>query len=214
LSALVDPILVFVVLVDLTLLGMSRLGACVRLSAAQGIALGALPLLVAADGVGARVVLFALAFFVMKGVVFPRLLLRAIRSADVRVEDEPIVGYAASIAAGIVILALSFWMAARFELPRPAASPLVVPLALATILIGLFLIVSRRKALMQVVGYLVLENGIFIFGIALAKEQPLLVEMGVLLDVFVAVFVMGIAIFHISREFDHIDVDQLSALKD
>jgi hydrogenase-4 component E len=213
-NGLIDPILVFVALANLTLLGSSRLAGCVRLSAAQGMALGVLPLLVADHGVGVRLVLFTIVFFVLKGVVFPRLLLRAIQSADVRHEVEPIVGYAASILLGILILAVSFWMATRFSLPRPAASPLVLPLALATILIGLFLIVSRRMALMQVVGYLVLENGIFIFGVALAREQPLLVEMGILLDVFVAVFVMGITIFHISREFDHIDVDQLSALKD
>ena len=56
--------------------------------------------------------------------------------------------------------------------PRPVASPLVLPLALTTTLIGLFLIVSRRTAIMQVVGYLVLENGVFIFGVALAQEDP------------------------------------------
>jgi hydrogenase-4 component E len=213
-NALIESILVFVALSNLMLLASSRLAACVRLSAAQGMALGALPLLVAEHGIGIRLVLFALVIFILKGIVFPRLLLRAIRSADVRHEVEPIIGYAASVLLGILILAVSFWMAARFTLPRPAPSPLVLPMALATILIGLFLIVSRRKALMQVVGYLVLENGIFIFGVALAQEQPLLVEMGILLDVFVAVFVMGIAIFHISREFDHIDVDQLASLKD
>lgn len=213
-SLLLEPLLIFVMLVNLALLGSSRLAACVRLSAAQGMALGLMPLLVAEQGIGVRLVLFAIVFFVLKGIVFPRLLMRAIRSADVRHEVEPIVGYAASVLLGIVILAASFWMAARFTLPRPAPSPLVLPMALATILIGLLLIVSRRKALMQVVGYLVLENGIFIFGAALAQEQPLVVEMGVLLDVFVAVFVMGITIFHISREFDHIDVDQLASLKD
>jgi len=213
-SSLVDPILVFVVLVNLTLLGLSRLAACIRLSAAQGMALGVLPLLVATHGIGVRVVLLSIAMFVLKGIIFPRFLLRAIRSAEVRHEVEPIVGYTASILLGIVILALSFWMASRFVLPHPVASPLVLPLALATILIGLFLIVSRRKAIMQVVGYLVLENGIFIFGVALAQEEPFLVEMGVLLDVFVAVFIMGIMIFHISREFDHINVDQLTSLKD
>jgi len=213
-TSLIDPVLVFVALASLTLLGSSRLAGCVRLSAAQGMALGVLPLLVADHGVGVRLALFALVIFVLKGVVFPRLLLRAIRSADVRHEVEPLVGYAASILLGILILAVSFWIATRFSLPRPAASPLVLPIALATILIGLLLIVSRRKALLQVVGYLVLENGIFIFGVALAQEQQLVVEMGILLDVFVAVFVMGIMIFHISREFDHIDVDQLSALKD
>jgi hydrogenase-4 component E len=90
----------------------------------------------------------------------------------------------------------------------------VLPVALTTILCGFLLIVSRRQALSQVVGYLVLENGIYIFGTALAHEEPLLVEMGVLLDVLVAVLVMGVAVFHISREFHHIDVDQLSQLKD
>ena len=69
-------------------------------------------------------------------------------------------------------------------------------------------------ALSQVLGYLAMENGIYAFGMAFAIQEPLMVEMGVLLDVFVAVFVMGIAIHHISREFDHIDTDKLSALKD
>jgi len=64
-----------------------------------------------------------------------------------------------------------------------------------------------------VLGYLVLENGIFAFGVALVEEQPFLVEIGILLDVFAAVFIMGIAIFHINREFDHIDTDKLSNLR-
>jgi hydrogenase-4 component E len=59
-----------------------------------------------------------------------------------------------------------------------------------------------------------MENGIYAFGMAFAIQEPLLVEMGVLLDVFVAVFVMGITIYHISRQFDHIDTDRLSALRD
>ena len=81
------------------------------------------------------------------------------------------------------------------------------------ILVGLFLIIGRRKALMQVIGYLVLENGIFVFGVITVVEAPLLVELGVLLDAFVAVFVMGIAIFHINREFGSMDVDRLTALR-
>ena len=76
------------------------------------------------------------------------------------------------------------------------------------------MIVSRRKALSQVLGYLVFENGIYIFGAGIAYKAPLLVELGVLLDVLVAVFVMGIAIFHISREFDSIDTTRLSSLRD
>jgi hydrogenase-4 component E len=93
-------------------------------------------------------------------------------------------------------------------------SPLIVPVALFTSLIGLFVIISRKKALTQVLGYLVLENGIYAFGVGLVHNAPLVVELGVLLDVFVAVFVMGIAIFHINRQFDHIDTDRMVLLKD
>lgn len=91
---------------------------------------------------------------------------------------------------------------------------MLIPGAMFTILTGLFIVVSRRKALTQVLGYLVLENGVYVFGSSLAVEEPLLVEMGILLDVLVAVFVMGIVIFQINREFDHIDTDKLSVLKD
>jgi hydrogenase-4 component E len=86
--------------------------------------------------------------------------------------------------------------------------------ALFTIFVGLFMIVTRKKALTQVLGYLTLENGIYAFGLGVAQEWPLIVELGILLDIFAAVFVMGIAIFHINREFDHIDSDRLSTLKD
>jgi hydrogenase-4 component E len=213
-STPVDLVLMLVTLLNLMLLGSSRLGACVRLSAAQGMALGVLPLLVNDKPPAVRPILLAIVIFALKGILFPRLLLRAIRTADVRREVEPLISFTASILLGILILAASFGMSSRFTLPQPPASPLVLPLALSSILIGLFLIVSRRTAIMQVVGYLVLENGIFIFGVALAQEEPILVEMGVLLDIFVGVFIMGITIFHISREFDHIDVDQLSSLKD
>ena len=91
-----------------------------------------------------------------------------------------------------------------------AAHIIYIPLC---VLVGLFLIVSRRKAITQVLGYIVAENGIYALGVALVGGVPLLVELGVLLDVFVAVFIMSIAAYHISREFDHIDVDQLDRLK-
>ena len=114
----------------------------------------------------------------------------------------------------LAALGASFWIGQRLPLPSSMTSALLVPVALSSILIGLFLIVSRKKAVNQVLGFLVLENGIFTFGVGLVRELSLLVELGVLLDVFVAVFVMGIMIFHISREFDHLDTDQLSTLKE
>ncbi len=204
---------VLIFLANLAMLGSSELGACVRMVAAQGILLGLLTLIVRADGLTVRLLILGVLSIAVKGYVFPFLLLRGIREAGVRREVEPFVGYVASILSGLLMLAASMWLAAQIPLPVTAMSSFQIPVALSTIFTGLFLVVSRRKALNQVIGYLVFESGIYMFGITAVGEIPFLVELGVLLDVFVAVFVMGIAINHINREFDHIDADQLSSLK-
>ncbi len=204
---------VLIFLANLAMLGSSELGACVRMAAFQGMLLGLFTLIVRADALTARLIFLGVFSIGLKGLVFPFLLLRGMREAGIRREVEPFVGYVASILAGLAMLGASLWIAARFPVPGPSISPFVFPVALATVFTGLFLVVSRRKALNQVIGYLVFENGIYMFGVAAVGEIPLLVEFGVLLDVFVAVFVMGIAINHISREFDHLDADQLSSLK-
>jgi len=205
--------IVLLFLTDLVMLGLSELGACIRMVAIQGILLGLFTLIAREDVLTARLIVLGVVSMGLKGFVFPLLLSRDIREAKVRREVEPFVGYAASIVAGLIMLAASMWIAARFPMLSAATSSFVIPVALSTAFTGLFLIISRRKALTQVIGYLVFENGIYMFGIAAAGEIPFLVEFGVLLDVFVAVFVMGIAINHINREFDHIDADQLSSLK-
>jgi hydrogenase-4 component E len=207
-------ILILVVLTNLKLLGSSRIGSAIRVVAAQGVVLGLLPVLGHTHELSVRFALLAVGTIAIKGIVFPWFLFRAVREAEVTREIEPYVGYVTSLLAGVVILAVSFWMCLRLPMPATLASSWLAPVAVFSIFAGLFLIVSRKRALSQVLGFLVLENGVYTFGVGLAPQTPLLVEAGVLLDVFVAVFVMGITIFHINREFDHINTDQLNQLKD
>jgi hydrogenase-4 component E len=206
--------LVLVVLTNLKLLGSSRVGSSIRVVAAQGVALGLLPILAHTHELSVRFVLLAVGTIAIKGIVFPWFLFRAVREAEVTREIEPYVGYVASLISGVVILAVSFWMCNRLPMPETLASSWLAPIAIFSIFAGLFLIISRKRALSQVLGFLVLENGVYTFGVGLGPQSSLLVEAGVLLDVFVAVFVMGITIFHINREFDHINTDQMSQLKD
>lgn len=91
---------------------------------------------------------------------------------------------------------------------------LYVPVALATMFTGFLLLITRRKAITQVLGYLMLENGIFIIGVLLSDALPLMVEGGVLLDLLVGVFVMGIVLNQINREFSTLNTERLSALKE
>ncbi len=210
----VDLILILVVLTNLKLLASSRLGSSIRVVAAQGILLGLLPVLAHSASGPLRIAALAVGSITLKGIVFPWLLFRALRQAEVSREVEPYVGYVTSLIAGVLALAASFGLSTKLPPLPSAASPLLVPIALFSILAGFFLIVSRKRAVNQVLGFLVLENGVFTFGAGVMGETSLIVEVGVLLDVFVAVFVMGIIIFHISREFDHIETDRLSTLKD
>jgi len=209
-----DALLILLVLTNFMFFVASRLAARIRLTAIQGVLVGLLTLLLQTRGLTLRIWLLAAGSAAIKAGVFPWLLDRAIRETKVRRTVEPFVGYTSSLLIGALLLGVSFWLGGRLPLPVTRVDTLAVPVALFSILSGLFLITSRKTALAQVLGYLVLENGIFTFGIALAQDQPLLVELGVTLDLLVGVFVMGITIFHISREFDHIDVGQMSALKD
>jgi hydrogenase-4 component E len=183
----IDLVMVCLVLSNLMLVGSSRIGVCIRFVAIQGVLLGLLPLLL-------HHWFLAGASIVIKGTVFPWLLFRAMREANVRREVEPYVGFSTSLIIGVGALGVSSWLASRLPPLAPAISPMILPVALFTMLTGLFLIVSRRQALTQVIGYLALENGIFSFGLGLVREAPVIVEMGILLDIFVAVFVMGTAL--------------------
>lgn len=210
----IDAVIVLLILTNLRLIASSRIASCIYVVAFQGVLLGVLPLMVGTEHLTARAVVLSAITVLLKGGIFPWLLIRALHAANVRREMEPLVGYTSSLLIGALLLALAMWLGNQLPLPVPAQSPLMMPLALFNIMIGLLAIVTRRKALTQVLGYLVMENGIYAFGLAFAMNEPLLVELGVLLDAFMAVFVMGITIFHISREFDHMDTDRLSLLKD
>ncbi len=209
-----DTLLVLLILTNLHMLGSSRITACIRTVACQAVLLAAISLLAQPDGIGLRLLLLAAVTTTIKAGILPWLLQRAVREVGVQTEVEPIVGFTTSLLLGLGLLGAALHVAGRLPLPNDAGTSFLVAVALFTMMVGLLLIVSRRKAVMQTLGYLAMENGIYAFGLAFAIEEPLLVEMGVLLDVFVAVFVMGIAIHHISREFDHIDTDRLAALKD
>jgi hydrogenase-4 component E len=211
--ALLETIHALGLLTCFALLATSRIGACIRWLSFQGILFGMLPLIVHDGGLTIREVVLAAGNTGLKGVVFPWLLLRLRARADFNREVQPFVSFIPSILFGILALALSVWLTTEMKPALRNAPFVMLDSSIFLIFVGLFLIMSRRNALMQVIGYLVLENGIFVFGVITVVGTPLLVELGVLLDAFAGVFVMGIAIYHINREFGSIDVDRLNALK-
>lgn len=207
-----ELLLLLVVLTDFWVLGTSRLSASIRAVALQGVLLALLPVALH-PAFSLHLVVLTLGTLLVKAIVLPAFLLRAIREAAVRREVEPLIDFNVSmlIAAGLV--AVAFAIGPRLPLPE-MQSEMLVPVALATVMLGLLVLTTRRKAVSQVVGYLILENGIYVFGLSQLERVPFLVEAGVLLDIFVAVFIMGIVVFHINREFDSLDSARLTELRD
>lgn len=208
-----DLLLVGIVLLNFFALGTTRIRVVIRAVSLQGAILGVLPLLVHGSP-GTSALWVAVPTVLLKGVAIPVLLLRALRSVEIKREVEPIVGLAPSLVLGALGTGLALAFSQRLPLLEGHGGGLIVPAALSTVLVGFLLLTTRLKAISQVLGYLVLENGIFLFGLLLLEAMPFLVEIGALLDLFVAVFVMGIMIDHISREFSSGDTQHLSALRE
>jgi hydrogenase-4 component E len=204
-----------VLVLDLFVLASSRLRAGIRAVAAQGALLALLPVMLAGDATETRhVVVLALGALAVKAVAIPWLLARATRESKVSREAAPLVGFVPSMVLGALGVVAAIWFTAGLPLPVPGKHPLLVPTSIGTAWCGLLLIMTRRKAVGQVLGFLVLENGVFVLGLLLSDFMPAMVEAGVLLDLFAAVFVMGLVMFDIQRAFSSLDTENLASLKD
>ncbi|MHB1094615.1 MAG: hydrogenase [Gemmatimonadaceae bacterium] len=198
---------------NLVALGSSRLPSIIRATALQGVLLGVMPLLLEHD-LDWRVAAVALATAIGKGVVIPGLLRRAMRAAHIEREIEPYIGFVPSLLLGAGGTIAAVAVARQLPLLPEHARSLLVPGALASILTGFVLLIGRVKAISQVCGYLIFENGIYLFGLLLISSTPLLVEAGVLLDLTVGIFVIGIIVDRIQRAFDSLDTRKLTALRE
>ena len=196
---------------NLLALGSSRLPAIIRTMAVQGVVLGLLPLVIE-PAFGWVVALVAFVTVAVKGFVIPTLLRRAMRTANIEREIEPSIGFVPSLLLGALGTIAAVAVARALPLLPQDAGTLVVPGALASIFAGFVLLVGRVKAISQVCGFLIMENGIYLFGMLLIRSTPLLVESGILLDLIVAVFVIGIIVDRIQRAFDSLDTRKLTAL--
>jgi hydrogenase-4 component E len=212
-SSLLSSLVAALLLVNLVALGTSRIRTVIRAVAVQGVLLGLLAV-AAHGGLAGRVLALAVASVLLKGWLIPVILFRALRQVAITREVEPSLGFLPSLLLGAFATVLAVAAGSRLPFAEARLAPLLVPASLATVAAGFILITTRRKAISQVLGYLVLENGIFVFGLLLVEAMPFLVEAGVLLDLFVGIFVLSIIIHHINREFASLDTRRLSLLKE
>ena len=206
-----DSILILLLLTNFFILGTANLRSAIRGVALQGLLLGVLPLFVESHPT-LRLVAIVVATAAIKGAVIPGLLLKALRDVHIRHEVEPYLGFVPTLFLCAIGTALALLFADLLPLATADRAGLFVPTSLATLFSGFLGLTTRRKAISQVSGYLVLENGIYVFGLLL--YQSMIVEVGILLDLLVGIFVMGIVLNHIQREFSSLDTERLSRLRE
>jgi len=206
-------LLAAIMLINFMLVASSRVSKCIQLAAIQG-GLLALLLLVMHDHWPFHVLLMAFSTAAIKGVVIPAMLNRAQDRMKPQREPDPYVGYTLTLVMAAAGTGMAFILARRLPLQAGNLGTLFVPASIMALFTGFLLLTTRKRALLQVVGYLVLENGVYLFSLLLVKQMPLLVETGVLLDLVVGIFVMGIVINHIQTAFDSQDTHRLAHLKD
>ncbi|HNR40255.1 MAG TPA: hypothetical protein PKN61_14570 [Acidobacteriota bacterium] len=192
----------------------SRIEAYVRMLVAQGLVLF---LLVVADWQSfhlLNLLFLAVETLGFKAIIIPWFLRRVVRRNGVFRELEPYIPNFFSVVIASLIFAFGFLLAyGSLDFARDI-KPLYFGVSVSTMLTGLLVITTRKMLVTHVAGYMMLENGIFLLSLSMAREMPLLVNLGVLLDIFLGIFLLGLFATKIKSTFDESKIDALTHLRD
>jgi hydrogenase-4 component E len=214
LNQIIDISAAFILVASFLVLAIKRLHVHVRLYGIQSLFLTVVA--VAVGLAGERHIFFAAALiFIFKVMVIPILLARLIKRLQVQQETQLTINIPTSLllAASLILGADYLTRTILTTGHTPGLSRSILTISISVILMGLLTMVTRKKALTQVVGFLTMENGLFLAGIAIAAGMPMIVELGVFFDVLIAAFIMGVLLHRINETFDTINVEKLTKLK-
>jgi hydrogenase-4 component E len=159
-----------------------------------------------------NLVLILLETIVFKSVAVPLFLAYLLRRNQITREAEPFVPNFVSLVITTLIVVITILISSSIQ--NTHVDKIFFVVALSTLFFGLYLIATRRKIITHVMGYMVIENGVFVLSLAVGNEMPMLVNLGIILDIFASVFILGILFNKIGDVFKDVDVDQLNNLKD
>lgn len=211
---LLDLVCGGVLLTTVLALWRRELAAIVRLLVAQGVLIAALAALLGVRESSGELYLAALGVLVLKAFVLPAVLRRVLAESGEARETEPLVNVTASLLAAALLTLLAYWLSGPLVALAPSPATRALPVGLAVVLMGFFMLVTRRRALSQVVGFLLLDNGIATTAFLATAGVPLVVELGVSLDVLLVVLVLQIVVARMRLTFGRTDLDELRELRD
>ncbi|MCW8807446.1 MAG: formate hydrogenlyase [Rhodanobacter sp.] len=201
-------------LISFAMLAERRSRRLVTLLVWQGVVLVASTALVAATAHQTHLYYSAAITLILKVGILPWILLRLMRKLGIERDNEPLLNVPTLMLVGLVLVIFAFGLAQPVSALATTITRRTLGIALAVVLLAFLMILARRKAFTQVIGFLALENGLFFAATSTTYGMPLVVELGIALDLLVGVFIFGIFFFQISEQFDSLDLQHLESLKE
>lgn len=195
------------------MVGQKALFTAIRLYGAQSWLLGVIAITIALAEDRPHLFVTAALTVGLKGLLIPWFLMRVVDRIGIRREIEPFLNVPASLLICLGLTVVGYRVSTGFPEGATGVAHHVIGVGLSTLLIGLFLMVTRKKAVTQILALLTVENAVFLIALGITSGMPLVVELGISFDVLLAVLVLGILVHRIVDRFESMDVSRLSQLK-
>ncbi len=204
----------FVLLTAFAMLVQKRIYSLIHLFAWQGLLLSLNTAIVGYVANKHHLYISSVLTLSLKVFVLPYILHVLVVRLKIRREVETLVNIPMTMLIGLALVIFSYHLMAPVSELSTLITRSTLAIALATVMIGLLMMITRKHAVTQIIGFLAMENGLFFAATSATYGMPLVVELGVALDVLIAAFIFGIFFFHINTTFESLDVDQMARLKE
>jgi len=213
-SQFVNLLAAILLMLAFAMISQRRIRSLIALFTAQGVVLVAATAIVGYVTGQTHLYLSAGLTLVLKVLLIPYLLHRVINRLDVRWDVETLINIPMTMIIGIVLVIFAFDLAAPISKLSSTIARGTLGIALACVLLSFMMMITRSKAVPQVIGFLSMENGLFFAATVATYGMPMVVELGIALDVLVGVLILGVFLFHIREQFDSLDIRHLEKLKE
>lgn len=213
-SRAIDIIAVLMLMTTLVLIGTSRLRTCIWAYAVRSFILTLASGLIACFSGIHHIYITTAITLALKVFVIPGFLFYIVKKINIREELGSYVNYTVSLLLACGIILIAYYSTQNIIQSENTFMRHCLPIALSITLLGLFVMISRKQAIVQILGLITMEDGMFFAALSTSYGMPLIVELGLFFDILVSVIIMGIYVYRIKESFDTMDTDLLKELKE
>ncbi|CAN7629590.1 formate hydrogenlyase [Trinickia sp. LjRoot230] len=213
-TQIINFLAAILLLLSFAMLSQRRILSLIHLYTLQGLTLVSANVILGYVTADVHLYISAALTVVLKAGLIPWILYRLVRRLNVTTDVEPLLNIPATLLIGIVLVIIAFNVASPISQLASSVARGTLGIALACVLLSFMMMITRAKAIPQVIGFLSMENGLFFAAAAATNGMPMIVELGIGLDVLVGILILGVFMFQIREQFDSLDIHHLEKLKD